>query len=117
MWYDTVAQFEMKEEDMFSFLEEIAHDNKAYFRPDELMDECYPSVTYFGVEFLPSEIIRELTPYLYKEIWGEEIDMWVDEQIHELDMCDPDDGDTLDMYIDLPEAVDNLKTVVWREEK
>ena len=116
MWYDTVAQFKMTEEDMFDFLQEVAYDNKEYFRPDEWMDECYPAVTYFGVEFLPSEIVRELCRDLYKEIWNEEIDRWVDEQVHELDMYDPDDGDTLDMYIDFPEEKDNLRTIVWREE-
>jgi hypothetical protein len=31
-------------------------------------------------------------------------------------MYDPDDGDTLDMYIDFPEEKDNLRTIVWREE-
>ena len=64
----------------------------------------------------PSEIVRELCPDLYKEIWNEEIDRWIEEQIHELDMYDPDDGDTLDMYIDFPEEKDNLKTIVWRED-
>ena len=116
MWYDTVALFKMNEEDMFNFLQEMAYDNKEYFRPDEWMDEYYHEVNYFGVEFLPSEIVRELCPDLYKEIWNEEIDRWIDEQIHDLDMYDPDNDDTLDMYIDFPEEKDNLRTIVWREE-
>ena len=116
MWYDTIAQFKMTEEDMFDFLQEMAYDNKEYFRPDEWMDELYPPTIYFGVEFFASEVVRELCPDLYKEIWNEEIDRWIDEQIHDLDMYDPDDGDTLDMYIDFPEEKDNLSTIVWREE-
>ena len=31
MWYDTIAQFKMSEEDMFDFLQEMAYDNKEYF--------------------------------------------------------------------------------------
>ena len=116
MWYDTVAQFEMTQEDMFDFLQEMAYDNKSYFQPDDFIDDCYPPAQYFGVVFQPSEIIKNLSPDLYKEIWNEEIDYWVNEQLHDLDRYDPDEGDTLDQYIDIPEEKDNLKTIVWRGE-
>ena len=38
--------------------------NSAMF--DEMLDECYPSVTIAGIEFPASKILRECDPVAYR---------------------------------------------------
>lgn len=56
MCFDTIANYEMDNEDIRSLLEEVAYDNKEYFCPDDLIDDCNSAVVYFGVSFLQAEL-------------------------------------------------------------
>ena len=67
MWFDTIANYEMDNEDIRSLLEDIAYDNKEYFCPDDLIDDCNSAVVYFGVSFSPSEIIKNLIQLYIKQ--------------------------------------------------
>ena len=40
MWFNTIENCKMDEEDIRCFLEEMAYDNREYFCPDDLIDEC-----------------------------------------------------------------------------
>ena len=94
MWFNTIDNYEMDDEDIRSFLEDIAYDNKEYFCPDDLIDD-YPAAVYFGVSFSPSEIIKKLDPILYQTIWDDEINYWIDETMYEINRLYHNDGDTL----------------------
>ena len=115
MWFDTIASYEMNNEDIRSLLEYIAYDNKEYFRPDDVIDDCYPAVAYYDVNFLVSDIIRELDPTLYQMLWNEEIDYWIDETMYDIDRLCPSDGDTLNNYFDHFKD-ERLEKIVWRDE-
>ena len=116
MWFNTTNNCEMNNEDIRSLIEDITYDNEEYFRPDELIDEYYPAVTYYNVEFLVSDIIRKLDPTLYRMIWNEQIDYWIDETIYEIDRLWPSDGDTLNNYLLDYFKDERLEKIVWRDE-
>lgn len=116
MWFNTITNCEMDDEDIRSLLEDITYDNEEYFRPDELIDECYPAVTYYNVEFLVSDIIRKLNPTLYRMIWDEQINYWIDETMYEIDRLCPNDGDTLNNYLLDYFKDERLEKIVWRDE-
>lgn len=115
MWFDTIASYEMDNEDIRSLLEYIAYDNKKYFRPDGVIDDCYPAVAYYDVNFLVSDIIRELDPTLHQMLWNEEIDYWIDETMYDIDRLCPNDGDTLNNYLDYFKD-ERLEKIVLRDE-
>ena len=100
MWFDTIASYEMDNEDIRSLLEYIAYDNKEYFRPDGVIDDCYPAVAYYDVNFLISDIIRELDPTLHQMLWNAEIDYWIDETMYDIYRLCPNDGDTLNNLLE-----------------
>ena len=100
MWFDTIASYEMDNEDIRSLLEYIAYDNKEYFRPDGVIDDCYPAVAYYDVNFLVSDIIRELDPTLHQMLWNEEIDYWIDKTMYDIYRLCPNDGDTLNNLLE-----------------
>ena len=116
MWFNAITNCEMNNEDIRSLIEDIVYDSEEYFCPDELIDECYPAVTYYNVEFLVSDIIRKLDPTLYRMIWNEQIDYWIDETIYEIDRLWPSDGDTLNNYLDYFKD-ERLEKIVWREDE
>ena len=117
MWFNTIGNYEIDDEDIRDFLEEMAYDNRDYFCPDEMIDECYAPAVYCDVSFSPSEIIKKLDPTLYQTIWDEEIDYWIDEAISDVNCCSPEEGDTLNSYIyaSFPGAEKKLEKIVWRE--
>lgn len=117
MWFDTIGNYEMDNEDIGSLLEEIAYGNKEYFCPDDLIDDCNSAVVYFGVSFSPSEIIKKLDPTLYQTIWDDEINYWIEETIDDINRFTPNDGETLNECVDaLFKDVDILKNIVWKEQ-
>lgn len=69
MWFNTIENCKMDEEDIRSFLEEMAYDNREYFCLDDLIDDCNSEVIYFNVSFSPSEIVKNLTPF-YTKLFG-----------------------------------------------
>ena len=115
MWFNTITNCEMNDEDIRSLLDDIAHDNEEYFRPDGLIDDCHPAVSYYDVNFLVSDIIRKLDPTLYQMLWNEEIDYWIDETMYDIDRLCPNDGDTLNGYLDYFKD-ERLEKIVWRDE-
>ena len=118
MWFDTLSNYEMDNEDIRDFLEEMAYDNRDYFCPDEMIDECYAPAVYCDVSFSPSEIIKKLDPTLYQTIWDEEIDYWIDEAISDVNCCSPEEGDTFNLCVHAPflGAEKKLEEIVWRED-
>ena len=117
MWFNTITNCEMNNEDIRSLLEDIAYDNEEYFRPDGLIDDCHPAVAYYDVNFLVSDIIRKLDPNLYRMLWNEEIDYWIDETMDDINRFPPNDGETLNECVDaLFKDVDILKNIVWKEQ-
>ena len=117
MWFDTLGNYEMDDEDMRRFLEEVAYDNREYFCPDDLIDDCNSEAVYFNVSFSPSEIIKKLDPTLYQTIWDEEIDYWIGEAMSDVSRYSPEEGDTLNscIYTPFPGAEKKLDEIVWRE--
>lgn len=115
MWFNTITNCEMNDADIRSLIEDITYDNKEHFRPDDLIDECHPAVSYYDVEFLVSDIIRKLDPTLYRMLWNEEIDYWIDEIMYDIDRLCPSDGDTLNRYLDYFKD-ERLEKIVWRDE-
>ena len=118
MWFNTIENCEMDEEDIRDFLEEMAYDNREYFCPDDLIDDCNSEAVYFNVSFSPSEIIKKLDPTLYQTIWDEEIDYWISEAIDDVNRYSPEEGDTLNscIYVPFLEAEKKLEKIVWRED-
>lgn len=117
MWFNTIDNYEMDDEDIRSLLEDIAYDNKEYFCPDEMIDECYTPAVYCDISFSPSEIIKKLDPTLYQTIQDEEIDYWIGEAISDVNRYSPEEGDTLNSCIYAPFSVaeKKLDEIVWRE--
>ena len=117
MWFNTIENCKMDEEDIRSFLEEMAYDNREYFCPDDLIDDCNSEVVYFNVSFSPSEIIKKLDPILYQTIWGDEINYWIEEIMDDINRFTPNDGEALNEYVDahFPRAEKKLDKIVWRE--
>ena len=117
MWFNTIDNYEMDDEDMRSFLEEVAYDNREYFYPDEMIDECYAPAVYCDVSFSPSEIIKKLDPTLYQAIWDDEINYWIGEAISDVNRYSPEEGDTFNscIYAPFPGAEKKLDEIVWRE--
>ena len=118
MWFNTIAKYEMDEEDIGSLIEDIEYDNKEYFCPDDLIDECNSEAVYFNVSFSPSEIIKKLDPTLYQTIWYDEINYWIDEEISNVNCCSLEEGDTLNLCVHAPflGAEKKLEEIVWRED-
>lgn len=79
---------------------------------DEMLDESYASYTICGVRFSPSRIVKELESVMYSQIYSEELDNRVDDDMYELDRVVLDDGDTLEDAIGIP-----INDVIWREEE
>ena len=117
MWINTIENCEMDNEDIRDFLEEMAYDNREYFCPDDLIDDCNSEAVYFNVSFTPSEIIKKLDPILYQTIWDEEIDYWISEAIDDVNRYSPEEGDTFNscIYAPFPGAEKKLDEIVWRE--
>ena len=117
MWFNTIENCEMDNEDTRDFLEEMAYDNREYFCPDEMIDECYAPAVYCDVSFSPSEIIKKLDPTLYQTIWDEEIDYWISETIDDVNRYSPEEGDTFNscIYAPFPGAEKKLDEIVWRD--
>ena len=117
MWFDTLGNYEMDDEDIRDFLEEVAYDNREYFCPDDLIDDCNSEAVYFNVSFSPSEIIKKLDPTLYQTIWDEEIDYWIGEAMSDVSRYSPEEGDTLNSCVYAPflGAEKKLDKIVWRE--
>ena len=117
MWFNTINNCEMDDEDIRDFLEEVAYDNREYFCPDELIDDCNSAVVYFNVSFSPSEIIKKLDPTLYQAIWDDEINYWIGEAISDINHYSPEEGDTLNscIYVPFLGAEKKLDEIVWRE--
>ena len=114
MWYHTVGNYWINTETvLYDELREIAENNSEYFLPDELIDEIYGSVNYFGVVFYPHQIIHKLDEQLYQEIWDEQMSNWTDEAIWRLERVDPKDGDLMSDVLD--EDFIELKNIVWKE--
>lgn len=118
MWVNTIDNCEMDNEDIRDFLEEVAYDNREYFCPDGLIDDCNSEAVYFNVSFSPSEIIKKLNPTLYQAIWDDEINYWIDEEISNVNCCSPEEGDTLNLCVHAPflGAEKKLDEIVWRED-
>ena len=116
MWFNTIENCEMDEEDIRDFLEEMAYDNREYFCVDDLIDD-YPAAVYFNVSFAPSEIIKKLDPTLYQAIWDDEINYWIDEAMDGVNCYSHKEGDTLNscVYAPFPEAGEKLKNIIWKE--
>ena len=116
MWFNTIENCEMDEEDIRDFLEEMAYDNREYFCVDDLIDD-YPAAVYFNVSFAPSEIIKKLDPTLYQAIWDDEINYWIDEAMDGVNCYSHKEGDTLNscVYAPFPGAGEKLEKIVWRE--
>lgn len=111
MWYknnEVVPEWELD-----NILENY-YNNKADFESyvDAMLDEIYPSYTIGGVCFSPSRIVKELDRTLYNQIYSEELDNRIDEDMYELNRMVLDDGDTLEDAIGIP-----INDVVWREEE
>lgn len=79
---------------------------------DEMLDESYESYTICGVRFYPSRVVKELDSVLYNQIYSEELDNRVDDNMYDLDRVVLADGDTLEDAIGLP-----INDVIWREEE
>ena len=117
MWFNIIDNYGMDNEAISSLLEEVAYDNKEYFCPDDLIDDCNSAVVYFGVSFSPSEIIKKLDPILYQTIWDDEINYWIEETMDDINRFTPNDGETLNECVDaLFKDVDILKNIVWEEQ-
>ena len=118
MWFNTIENCEMDGEDIRCFLEEMAYDNREYFCPDDLIDECNSEAVYFNVSFSPSEIIKKLDPTLYQTIWDEEIDYWIGEAMSDVSRYSPEEGDTFNLCVHapFPGAEKKLEEIVWRED-
>ena len=116
MWFNTIENCEMDEEDIRDFLEEMAYDNREYFCVDDLIDD-YPAAVYFNVSFAPSEIIKKLDPTLYQAIWDDEINYWIDEAMDGVNCYSHKEGDTLNscVYAPFPGSGEKLEKIVWRE--
>ena len=116
MWFDTLGNYEMDDEDIRDFLEEVAYDNREYLCPDDLIDDCNSEAVYFNVSFSPSEIIKKLDPTLYQTIWDEEIDYWISEAIDDINRYSPEEGDTFNscIYAPFPGAEKKLDKIIWR---
>ena len=116
MWFNTIENCEMDEEDIRDFLEEMAYDNREYFCVDDLIDD-YPAAVYFNVSFAPSEIIKKLDPTLYQAIWDDEINYWIDEAMDGVNCYSHKEGDTLNscIYTPFSGAEKKLDEIVWRE--
>ena len=114
MWFNILDNYEMDDEDIRSLLEKVAYDNREYFCPDDLIDDCNSAVVYFNVSFSPSEVIKKLDPTLYQMIWDEEINYWIDETMYDIDRLCPNDGDNLNNFFDYFKD-ERLEKIVWRE--
>ena len=115
MWYDTLGEDWLNTESvLWERLREIAEDNSEYFNPDDLIDEMYPPVNYFGVVFYPHRIIRQMDSDLYQEIWDNLMNDWVEDAIHQLERFEPEDGDTMGELL-LESHMSGLETIVWKE--
>ena len=118
MWFNTIENCEMDNEDTRDFHEEMAYDNREYFYPDDLIDDCNSEAVYFNVSFSPSEIIKKLDPTLYQTIWYDEINYRIDEEISNVNCYSPEEGDTLNLCVHAPflGAEKKLEEIVWRED-
>lgn len=111
MWYKNNE--EVPEWELDNILENY-YNNKADFESyvDEMLDEVYPNYTICGVCFSPSRIIKELNRTLYNQIYSEELDNRINEDMYELNRVVLADGDTLEDAIGLP-----INDVIWREKE
>lgn len=116
MWYNSVTKDFLNEIDIYLLLYNLGHENEDYFDADEMLDDCYPSVEYYGVTFYPSEIVKNLAPEIYSTITDDEIDRWVQDELYGLERYELKDGDTLDQYINFYPAKEILSTIVWRND-
>ena len=117
MWYDTQEDYWLNTESaLWERLKEIAENHKESFNPDELIDEMCKPAEYFGVVFSPCRIIRTLDNELYKEIYNNLMDNWIDETMYDIDRLCPSDGDTLNNYLLDYFRDERLEKIVWRDE-
>ena len=116
MWYDTLGEYWLNTESfIWERLREIAEENSEYFNPDDLIDEIYSPVNYFGVVFYPHRIIRQMDNVLYQEIWDNLMNDWVDDATYRLERLDPKKGDTMGSL--LGEIFEGLEKIVWKEQE
>ena len=116
MWYDTLGEYWLNTESfIWERLREIAEDNSEYFNPDDLIDEMYSPVNYFGVVFYPHRIIKQMDNDLYQEIWDNLMNDWVDDAAHRLELLEPEEGDAMGSLLD--ENFKGLENIVWKEQE
>ena len=116
MWYHILGEYWINTESvLYEELREIAEDNSEYFNPDDLIDEIYSPVNYFGITFYPHRIIKQLEPDLYSEVWDNIMNDWVEDAMYRLERIDPEEGDTMDSLLD--ENFKGLENIVWKEQE
>ena len=116
MWYDINEDCWLNTESaLWGRLKEIAENHKESFDPDELIDEMYEPVEYFGVVFSPCRIIRKLDNELYQEICNNLIDDWVEETMYVLERMSPKEGDTIANFRTHSYCFSELEEIVWKE--
>lgn len=117
MWYDTRKEYWLNTEvALQERLMEIAEDNYTSFSPDELIDEVYSSVNYFGKVFYPSQIIKKLEPNLYLELQYERIEEWIEEVKYLLERSEPKEGESiLSQFCIGSYYFPELEAIIWKE--
>ena len=50
---------------------------------DDMLDECYPVVKFGCLEYMPSQVLKEVDPIAYREEYLTYIDSMLDEVIFE----------------------------------
>lgn len=92
-------------------LDVISSENMNDFDPDQLIDELYPRVNLFGVNYYPSDIIKNMDPTVYHELREERRQYWIEDVLDEIRRR-VSDGDSLSAFISYREGED----YTWKEE-
>lgn len=115
MWYNIeTEEFIESENHLWEVLKEIACSYEDYWNIDNLLDELYEPVTYLGVNFYPSQIVKNLDSYVYKEFLDEVRNDWVDNIMYVLMRLELERGWSIAEAVD-DHCFPELEKIIWKE--
>ncbi len=92
-----------------------------YFDEDsveEMMNECWESITICGVCFTPGEIVKNCDPDLWQCVVSKEKDYRISDMMEEINRFVPDDGETLFSFLNAEENYRSaFSEIIWEGEE
>lgn len=115
MWYNKKTNTYIKSyNELWDLLFSIGFEIYNDYNLDEIIDDTYDSVNFFNNFFLPSEIIKKVSPSLYREVRREMAENWTNDIFYVIERAELKEGDTIAEISFIDD--DELGQIEWKDD-